>query len=74
MTLEEIKRFRQLGCNTAGHPEYGHAAGIETTTGPLGQGLANSVGMAMAERQLNAPLRQRPGRPQHLCASPATAA
>ncbi len=52
MTIEELKRFRQLGSRTAGHPEYGHAAGIETTTGPLGQGLANSVGMALAERML----------------------
>ncbi|MGB0193023.1 MAG: transketolase [Candidatus Micropelagos thuwalensis] len=53
MTLDEIKNFRQLGSRTAGHPEYGHAAGIETTTGPLGQGLATSVGMALAERMLN---------------------
>src|SRR5579864_4662389 len=54
MTVEELKRFRQLGSRTAGHPEYGHAPGIETTTGPLGQGLANAVGMALAERMLNA--------------------
>jgi transketolase len=54
MTLDELKRFRQLGSRTAGHPEYGHAGGIETTTGPLGQGLANAVGMALAERRLNA--------------------
>ncbi|MBU1211781.1 MAG: transketolase [Alphaproteobacteria bacterium] len=54
MTLDELKNFRQLGSRTAGHPEFGHAAGIETTTGPLGQGLATSVGMALAERMLNA--------------------
>jgi transketolase len=52
MTLDELKKFRQLGARTAGHPEYGHASGIETTTGPLGQGLGNSVGLALAERIL----------------------
>ncbi|NSX55205.1 transketolase [Parasulfitobacter algicola] len=54
MTLQQIKDFRQWGAITAGHPEYGHAKGIETTTGPLGQGLANSVGFAMAEESLRA--------------------
>jgi transketolase len=54
MTIEELLSFRQLGSRTAGHPEYGHAPGIETTTGPLGQGLGNSVGMALAERMLAA--------------------
>ena len=54
MTMDEIRRFRQLGSRTAGHPEYGHAAGIETTTGPLGQGIATAVGMALAERMMAA--------------------
>nr|WP_227010575.1 transketolase [Pelagibius marinus] len=54
MTLEELKNFRQLGARTAGHPEYGHAAGIEVTTGPLGQGIATAVGLALAERKLAA--------------------
>ncbi len=54
MTLDQVKNFRQLGAVTAGHPEYGHARGIETTTGPLGQGIANAVGFAMAEAHLRA--------------------
>ena len=54
MKIEEIRRFRQIDSRTAGHPEYHHATGIETTTGPLGQGLANSVGLALGERLLNA--------------------
>jgi len=54
MTMDELRRFRQLGSLTPGHPEYGHTPGVETTTGPLGQGLATAVGMAIAERHLNA--------------------
>ncbi|HEX3496727.1 MAG TPA: 1-deoxy-D-xylulose-5-phosphate synthase N-terminal domain-containing protein, partial [Methylocella sp.] len=53
MTIAELQRFRQLGSRTPGHPEYRHAPGVEATTGPLGQGLANAVGMALAERMLN---------------------
>jgi transketolase len=60
LTLEEIKRFRQLGSHTAGHPEHDLRLGIETTTGPLGQGLANAVGMALAEKMLAAQFN-RPG-------------
>ena len=53
ITLDEIKNFRQMGAKTAGHPEFGHAAGIETTTGPLGQGISTAVGMALGERLMN---------------------
>lgn len=52
MDVEQLKQFRQLGARTAGHPEFGHADGIETTTGPLGQGITTAVGMALAERRL----------------------
>jgi transketolase len=54
MSLDELKNFRQLGSRTAGHPEYGHAPGVEMTTGPLGQGITTAVGMALAERMLHA--------------------
>ena len=54
VTMQQIKDFRQWGSNTPGHPEYGHTPGVETTTGPLGQGIATAVGMAMAERHMAA--------------------
>ena len=60
LSLDDIKQFRQWGSKTPGHPERGHTAGVETTTGPLGQGIGNAVGMAMAERMLAAQYN-RPG-------------
>src|SRR2546421_4884594 len=54
LPLEELKRFRQWGSRTPGHPEYGHTPGVETTTGPLGQGAGNAVGMAIAAKHLEA--------------------
>ena len=60
LPLDELKRFRQLDSRTPGHPEVGHTPGVETTTGPLGQGLTNAVGMALAEKLLAAEFN-RPG-------------
>ncbi|MCW8971034.1 MAG: thiamine pyrophosphate-dependent enzyme, partial [Rhodospirillales bacterium] len=54
MSMQQLRNFRQFGAKTAGHPEYGHAPGIEMTTGPLGQGISTAVGMALAERMMNA--------------------
>ena len=58
LPMDELRRFRQLHSKTPGHPEHGMTAGVETTTGPLGQGLANAVGMALAERMLAAEFNQ----------------
>ena len=60
LSIDDVKSFRQLHSKTAGHPEYGYAPGIETTTGPLGQGMTNAIGMALAEKTLAAQFN-RPG-------------
>ena len=69
LELDDLKNFRQLGSPTAGHPEYGHAAGIETTTGPLGQGISNAVGLALGRAHVGGapePRRQGRRRPPHV--------
>jgi transketolase len=79
LPMDELQRFRQLGSRTPGHPEYGLTPGVETTTGPLGQGLANAVGMALASRMEDARFGAQGAaasrRPRTACSrSPATAA
>jgi transketolase len=67
VSIEDLKQFRQLGSKTAGHPEYDHMPGIEATAGPLGQGIATAVGMAIAERMMQARYGDGHREPPHLC-------